>query len=92
MNAKKAKAVRLYIRSTGATKVDLDRPRSSAVSHKNPVTGQSIVYDLPLTATYPQSSFQRIYRTAKRALRKVPASVLNARAHLNFAAMGGEAY
>ncbi len=81
MNAKKAKALRRYIRSTGATKVELDRPRTSAINHKNPITGQSVVYDLPLTARYADSSFQRLYRTAKRSLRAMPVWVMNARAN-----------
>jgi len=86
MNAKKAKAIRRYVRSTGATKAELTRPRSGVISHTDPITRQEFRYDLPLTASYPQDSFQRAYSLAKRLLGNVRTDIINARAELNFAA------
>ena len=85
MNAKKAKAIRRYIRSTGATLAELPRPRSDVTSHTYQITRQEFRYDLPLTARYPEKSFQRVYSLAKRHLRSVRTAIINARAELNLA-------
>ena len=77
MNAKKAKAIRRYVRSLGRTKAELPAPRSSAIGYKDPVTGKDIVYDLPLTARYPGNSFQHVYTLAKRTLRNVRTGIIN---------------
>lgn len=86
MNQKKAKAIRRYVRSIGVVLAELPRKRSDAIGHTNPVTGQRVVYDLPLTARYPATSFQAAYTVAKRALRTVGVGIINARANLNLAA------
>lgn len=87
MNAKKAKAIRRYVRSLGATKAKLPRPRSGVISHTDPITRQEFRYDLPLTACYPQDSFQRVYSAAKRMLRDIPAGQINFKAGLRAAGL-----
>lgn len=80
MNAKKAKAIRRYVRSLGKVKADLPRERTGAIRMPNPITGEAVVYDLPVKARYPSGSFQCVYKLAKRALRQVRVGAINDRA------------
>lgn len=86
MNQKKSKAIRRYVRSLGHTIADLPRPRTGVIHETDPVTRAEYSYDLPMTARYKATSFQRTVAVAKRTLRGVRTAVINARADLNFAA------
>ena len=89
MNAKKSKAIRRFVLSLGHSLAKLPAPRTGSIAHKNPVTGENFVYDLPMTARYPAQSFQRVYSAAKRAFRRVPLAILNENANIHFAANSG---
>lgn len=86
MNQKKCKAIRRFVRSLGHVKAKLPSPRTDVIGWTDPVSGRVVRYDLPMTASYPRASFQRIYRTGKRTLRGVRVAVIRARAELNLAA------
>lgn len=87
MNQKKAKAIRRYVRSLGLTKAELNRPRSGVTGYTDPVTRQEVRYDLPLTARYPDKSFQHAYRMAKRLLAGIRTAVINDRARIQEAGL-----
>lgn len=91
MNAKKAKAIRRYVRSLGHVKAQFPLHHINLMGNKLvPHDHHTAGFGGIAIAKYPATSFQHIYRLAKRTARVVPIAVLNARAALNLAAGIGE--
>lgn len=65
MNLKKAKQLRRILRQAHLVKANLPREFVEQTSF-HPVTGTPFIQVLPATARYPEGSFQRAYRDAKR--------------------------